>query len=354
MAGIFCDSLLKNLWRDIHHRVDNKPKKRSHNVFTQENSEASKGWGTFCASRVEWLRTLASTVEEGVKRQDTTHPAFCGCIDWHSSVHGAYALLTAGRLTGESRWIDVVNSLLSPDRLAGELRSLTQGELNHEIPYGYAWFLKLAQEREKWHAKTDLLPLASFVAEKLEEWMFSLSVEEVAHHLQRREYGNLSWALLNLWEWSQWKGPGPLAEKIASFIRKRLLPLNMEIPFSSDEMTNEFFSASLQRIRAILSVLSPEDSQLSVTGSDPKKSALVPLREAHTSHSAGLNFSRAWGLWTLFQVTGHQIYREMYVDHIATHMASPQYWRDDYMKHGHWVPQFGIYAIALSMDAGAT
>ncbi|MEE8125090.1 MAG: hypothetical protein V3T42_04685, partial [Nitrospirales bacterium] len=68
---------------------------------------------------------------------------------------------------------------------------------------------------------------------------------------------------------------------------------------------------------------------------------------------AGLNFSRAWGLWTLFQSTGHQAYRDMYVNHILTHMALPQYWRDDYQKHSHWVPQFGIYAIALSLDQEA-
>ena len=71
---------------------------------------------------------------------------------------------------------------------------------------------------------------------------------------------------------------------------------------------------------------------------------------ALTPHSAGLNFSRAWGLWTLFTCTENEIYRKLYVDHIVTHMKLPQYWRDDYRKYAHWVPQFGIYAIALSME----
>ena len=51
--------------------------------------------------RVEYLSSLSVAVELGVSRKDTEHPAFCGCIDWHSSVHGTYALLVASRLTGE-------------------------------------------------------------------------------------------------------------------------------------------------------------------------------------------------------------------------------------------------------------
>jgi len=32
-------------------------------------------------------------------------------------------------------------------------------------------------------------------------------------------------------------------------------------------------------------------------------------------------------------------------------MNLPEHWRDDYSKHAHWVPQFGIYAIALSIES---
>ena len=101
-------------------------KRRGGNLFmsTQQSSETPDSWKNFCVSRIPYLTSLASTVEAGVRRQDTTHPAFCGCIDWHSSVHGTYALLTAARLTGESRWVDVVESMLTPEHLEGELLSL--------------------------------------------------------------------------------------------------------------------------------------------------------------------------------------------------------------------------------------
>jgi hypothetical protein len=39
----------------------------------------------------------------------------------------------------------------------------------------------------------------------------------------------------------------------------------------------------------------------------------------------------------------------LYVRHIVTQMNLPECWRDDYRKHAHWVPQFGVYAISLSI-----
>ncbi len=66
----------------------------------QKAGNSSCSWDTFCTFRVDYLTVLTETVERGFTRRDTKHPAFCGCIDWHSSVHGAYGLLTAARLTG--------------------------------------------------------------------------------------------------------------------------------------------------------------------------------------------------------------------------------------------------------------
>ncbi len=321
-------------------------------LLSRDCRQSEKLWKEFCRSRVNYLTCLAETVANGVMRSDTAHPVFCGCIDWHSSVHGTYALLAASRLTGESRWINVAESVLVPDRLADELACLKRGELDHELPYGYAWFLKLAQEREQKSGQTDLLLLATEIARRLEQWIFSLSDDEIIHHALRREYGNLSWALLNLWEWSRWKGNTKLSEKLSTFTKNRLLILDKDLPVSYDESIDEFFAASLQRTRAILSILPAEESHSWLRSFYNENLRLVPISTALKPHSGGLNFSRSWGFWSLFQTTGEQIYRDMYVDHIVTHMELPQYWRDDYKKYSHWVPQFGIYAIALSMDAG--
>ena len=294
--------------------------------------------------------TLAITVAQGVQRQDTTHPAFCGCIDWHSCVHGVYALLTTSRLTDDPQWAEIAEPLLSPDKLEAELASLRNGDLDHELPYGFSWFLKLARERERWLGKSDLLPLAGEMATRLEKWIFSLPPDKILLHVRHRAYGNLSWAVLNLYEWAQFKKNGTVAERLAVFTKKCLLPMDADIPYSWDEDIDEFFPASLHRSRVLLAVLRRKDTTIWVNKFYPETFQLDPVTTPSTPHSGGLNFSRSWGLWDLWQHNGDTNFRDYYVRHIVTHIESPQYWRDDYHRYSHWVAQFGIYAIALSMD----
>jgi hypothetical protein len=319
-------------------------------MSTPQFSQTQNDWTEFCAVRQGFLTALVETVEQSFLRRDTTHPAFCGCIDWHSSVHGAYALLIAARLLKQPRWAEVVDSSLRLDCLKAELVSLRRGNLNHELPYGFAWFLKLAQEREQGWGKDDLLPLATDIALRLGNWLFSLSDDAVVHHAQRREYGNLSWPLLNLWQWGKWKQDSRLLEQLTDFTRTRVLSLDQECPFSLDDTTDEFFPAALQRGRTLLTILSPEETSKWLVSHQHVCGALSPLTMFPTIHSAGLNFSRSWGLWTLYQHTKDPAFRDLYVKHIVTHMDMPQYWRDDYRKHGHWIPQFGIYGMALSIE----
>jgi len=310
----------------------------------------NENWGKFCVSRLEYLKALGKAVEQGFLRRDTEHPAFCGCIDWHSSVHGAYALLTAARLTAHNHWAEVVDDALTTKCLDAEFASLQKGELDHELPYGFAWFLRLALEREKEWGKIDLVPLATEMASRLEQWIFSLSAGAVSDHLKKREYGNLSWTLLNLWHWSQWRQNLGVVEMLLKFTQMRVVLLDEMLSPSYDDVTDEFFAASLQRTRTIISILPSSESQVWLSSFYKKECCLEPLSRMSTPHSAGLNFSRAWAFWRLFQVTGDLTYRDQYVTHIVTHMNLPDCWRDDYRKHAHWVPQFGIYAITLSME----
>jgi Protein of unknown function (DUF2891) len=309
----------------------------------------SESWDTFCASRTDYLTALSITVAQGVTRQDTNHPTFCGCIDWHSCVHGIYALLTVSRLTGNPQWAEIAESRFAPDQLDQELIAIQRQELNQELPYGFAWFLKLAQERERSSGQHDLRPIATELAQRLEEWIFALSPDEVIHHTQHRAYGNLSWALLNLWEWFQFRKETDRAENLKQWTKDRLLPLDHLVPRSLDHATNEFFPASLHRTRALLAILPKEDGKKWLEAFFYEGEFLQPVEHPSSPHSAGLNFSRSWGFWDLYTFTGDTTFREQYINHIVTHMELPQYWRDDYKKFSHWVAQFGIYAIALSM-----
>ena len=42
--------------------------------------------------------------------------------------------------------------------------------------------------------------------------------------------------------------------------------------------------------------------------------------------------------------------RERFASLVLGHAAMPQRWRDDYDRYAHWVPQFGVFAIAETFD----
>ena len=313
-------------------------------------SSHEASWESFRASRLDYLSALAVPIAEGITHRDTTYPAFCGCIDWHSCVHGHYALCTLSRLTGESRWNDLADSLLISEKLEQELAYIRNGGLNEELPYGYAWFLKLAQDRQRFFQKDDLRAIAGELARRLAQWLFSLSCDDIVTYARNRAYGNVSWAVLNLWEWAQWNHELEMANALSAFTREHLLLLDQVLPPSWDHLTDEFFPAALQRTRAILAILPRDESNTWLSAYLVEGLQLEPVRHPAFPHSAGLNFSRCWGLWDLFHHTGNQVYRDQYIRHFVTHVNQPEYWRDDYKKYGHWVAQFGVYALALSID----
>src|SRR6185436_17903488 len=75
-------------------------------------------------------------------------PAFYGCYDWHSSVHGHWLLVRLARLfpnaafTPEAR--RAVAESLTPANIAQEVRYVNgEGRESFERPYGLAWLLQL-------------------------------------------------------------------------------------------------------------------------------------------------------------------------------------------------------------------
>jgi hypothetical protein len=65
------------------------------------SSAREAAWQRFLAGRDDALRALAAPIVGCVARDDTEHPVFDGCIDWHSSVHATYALHAVSRHTGD-------------------------------------------------------------------------------------------------------------------------------------------------------------------------------------------------------------------------------------------------------------
>ena len=86
-----------------------------------------------------------------VKAPRELTPAFYGCYDWHSSVHGHWLLVRLARLFPQAPFAaDARRALaqtLTPANIAQEALYLNAaGRSSFERPYGLAWLLQLAVE----------------------------------------------------------------------------------------------------------------------------------------------------------------------------------------------------------------
>jgi hypothetical protein len=110
-----------------------------------------------------------------VKRPKELHPAFFGCFDWHSAVHGHWLLARVLRqypdLPEAKEIRAVLNDHLTATNIKTEADYFARADAkSFERPYGWTWLLKLAEELHNWDdadAKkwsASLKPLADLIA----------------------------------------------------------------------------------------------------------------------------------------------------------------------------------------------
>jgi hypothetical protein len=110
-----------------------------------------------------------------VQAPKVLHPAFYGCFDWHSSVHGhwmlARLLRTHPGMVKAAEVRAVLDAHLAPGPIAAEVAYLDQANRkSFERTYGWAWLLKLSAELKDWDTpearrwSAALQPLADRIA----------------------------------------------------------------------------------------------------------------------------------------------------------------------------------------------
>lgn len=93
------------------------------------------------------------TSDTDVQAPHNLTPAFFGCFDWHSAVHGHWLLVRLGRID-ENLTIECLQALrqsLSKEKLQGEVKYFNgEQRQTFERPYGLAWLLQLVMELDEW------------------------------------------------------------------------------------------------------------------------------------------------------------------------------------------------------------
>ena len=109
-------------------------------------------------------------------------PAFCGCYDWHSSVHGHWLLVRLVRTFPNASFVadarDALKKSLTAENLKEEANYLRgQGRASFERPYGLSWLLQLCAELRDWddpqarEMSVNLRPLEEVAVDRLKMWL---------------------------------------------------------------------------------------------------------------------------------------------------------------------------------------
>ena len=113
-------------------------------------------------------------------------PAFYGCFDWHSSVHGHWLLTRILTTQPGGIYEEEIRQKLArsftDENIAGELAYYTSsGRASFERPYGIAWYLQLVAELEEsddpqlaqW--RETLRPLEEAIVAQTLDWLPKLA-----------------------------------------------------------------------------------------------------------------------------------------------------------------------------------
>ncbi len=127
----------------------------------------------------EYPNKLNQTIGDAsdLKSPKELHPAFYGCFDWHSAVHGHWSLVSLLKefpeLNNKEEIEEKLLKNMSKENIEQELLYF-DGKHNKsfERTYGWAWLLKLAEALHTWDdptaraLETNLQPLTDLIISK--------------------------------------------------------------------------------------------------------------------------------------------------------------------------------------------
>jgi hypothetical protein len=237
-----------------------------------------------------------------VKGPRALHPAFYGCYDWHSSVHGHWMLVRLLRhvpdLPEAAAIRAALNENLTAANLKGEVEYFNRPESkSFERPYGWAWLLKLAEELHGWDDSDgkrwaeNVKPLAELIAEH-----YIAFFPKQTYPIRTGVHPNTAFGLAFAHDYGVATGHAKL-KTLVEERAKFYYAADRDVPASWEPGGNDFFSPSLMEADLMRRVLPAEEFRVWFKTFLPKPAytpAVVTDRaDPQLVHLDGLNLSRA-------------------------------------------------------------
>jgi hypothetical protein len=239
-------------------------------------------------------------------------PAFYGCYDWHSSVHGHWLLVRLIRTFPDARFAPAARGALrqslTSDNIVQEAAYLrAEGRGSFERPYGLAWLLQLIAELREWddpqarEMAAKLRPLEEAALERLNGWLPKLS-----HPVRIGEHDQTAFALGLMVDYARSVGDMKFADLLASKARQFYLG-DKYCPLAYEPSGEDFLSPCLGEADLMRRVLPGAEfarwlhAFLPQISNAKNGSWLQPVvspdpSDPKLAHLDGLNLSRAWML----------------------------------------------------------
>src|SRR6266849_5328862 len=177
-------------------------------------------------------------------------PAFCGCYDWHSSVHGHWLLVRLLRTFPDASFANAARDALKESHTTENLKAEAaylrgDGRASFERPYGLAWLLQLCAELREWEDPqaremlANLKPLEDAAIERLTTWLPKLS-----HPIRIGEHNQTAFALGVVLDCAQIKSAKRLAKLAADSAWKFYLS-DKNCPLAYEPSGEDFLSPCL-------------------------------------------------------------------------------------------------------------
>ena len=293
----------------------------------------------------------------------TLTPAFFGCYDWHSSVHGHWLLARLARNFPDAPFAEpareALRKSLTTENITEEAKYLRgEGRASFERPYGLAWLLQLVTELREWDDPQaremlgNLRPLEEATVERISKWLGKLS-----HPIRVGEHAQTAFALGLMIDYAR-SAKNEEFEKLLVEKTREFYGNDKDAPLAYEPGGEDFVSPALGEADAMRRVLPPAEfakwlkefmPQLPTT----KKTDWLPVAvspdpsDPKLAHLDGLNLSRAWMLQGIIAGLPANDSRAAALAATADahRRAGLAAVTGEHYEGGHWLGSFAVYLV---------
>ena len=299
-----------------------------------------------------------------VKGPKALHPAFYGCYDWHSSVHGHWMLVrllkTFPNLPESTQIRDALNANLTAENIQQEVAYMKQpNRQSFERTYGWAWALKLAEELHSWNDadgkrwSENLQPLAQLLSQSYRTFL-----PKQTYPIRTGVHPNTAFGLAFALDYAKTVGDSEL-ESLLDERSRSYFGNDVDYPGAWEPGGEDFFSAAFMEADLMRRVMKPREFATwfhrflpGVTKGNPAsllQPAIVTDRtDPKLVHLDGLNLSRAWCMRSIAKSLPEtdparkilSVSADKHAAAALAHVASGDYAGE------HWLASFAIYLLS--------